>query len=112
MKYMLLFTADDAGMDTLPPEELGKVHARAGEWWETHGPVIKEGHQLQPARTATTVDCRSGVVTDGPFIEAKESVGGYAIVEVADLDAAIAMARTWPASQHVEIRPVIERDDM
>ena len=47
---------------------------------------------------------------DGPFMEAKESIGGYGIVEVDDLDAAIALARSWPARGHkVEIRPIVPR---
>jgi hypothetical protein len=49
------------------------------------------------------------VVTDGPFIEAKESIGGYASIEVADLDEALRMARTWPGRGSVEIRPVVPR---
>jgi hypothetical protein len=48
-------------------------------------------------------------VTDGPFIEAKESVGGYGIIEVPDLDAAIALASTWPSpNSKVEIRPLAQ----
>jgi len=47
-------------------------------------------------------------VTDGPFVEAKESVGSYAVVEVADRDEAIAVAKTWPAGGLVEVRPVDE----
>ena len=111
MKYMLLFTDGPAPGFTEGSDPTA-MYAKVGEWWEAHGSVIKEGHELHPARAATTIDCESGVVTDGPFLEAKEAVGGYAIVEVADLDAAIAMARTWPASAHVEIRPVIEREGM
>ena len=47
------------------------------------------------------------MVTDGPFIEAKEQIGGYAAIEVADLDEALRMARTWPGRGAVEIRPVM-----
>ena len=65
--------------------------------------------------TATTVRVdREGAttVTDGPFVEAKEMVGGYAIIDVPDLDAAIALVRTWPAPDILEIRPVMVREGM
>jgi hypothetical protein len=48
-------------------------------------------------------------VTDGPYVEANESVGGYAIVQVDDLDAALGLARQWPGHGSVEVRPVVER---
>ena len=71
---------------------------------------ILEGHQLQPAETATTVRLdRSGQasVTDGPFVEGKEMVGGYAVIDVPDLDAAIKLMSGWPAPDVMEIRPVV-----
>ena len=60
--------------------------------------------------TATTVRRVNGQmkVSDGPFIESKEHVGGYALIEVPDLDAAIAVAKSWPGSD-VEVRPIVER---
>src|ERR1700738_4615758 len=73
--------------------------------------VLKDGNQLQPARTATTIDWKDGdpVVIDGPFMETKETIGGYGIIDVPDLDSAIEIAKTWPAVGHrVEIRPVAE----
>ena len=59
--------------------------------------------------TATTVrhNGDNTVVTDGPFIEAKETVGGFALIDVANLDEAIEMAKTWPAKGSVEIRPLV-----
>ncbi|TMD14255.1 MAG: hypothetical protein E6J00_05850 [Chloroflexi bacterium] len=48
-------------------------------------------------------------LTDGPFSEAKETVGGYGILEVANLDEALAIARTWPSDARLEVRPIIER---
>ena len=47
-------------------------------------------------------------VSDGPFIESKEHVGGWAMIEVPDLDAAIAIAKSWPSGD-VEVRPIVER---
>ena len=49
-------------------------------------------------------------VTDGPFVEGKEMVAGYGILEVPDLDAAIRVASSWPAPDTLEIRPIVERD--
>jgi Uncharacterized protein conserved in bacteria len=51
------------------------------------------------------------VVSDGPFIEGKEIIGGYWIIDVADLDEALEMAKEWPASTMVEVRPILERTD-
>lgn len=112
MKYMLMFTMDEGSESR--PEDVQAMMASVGEWWETHtrSGALQGGEQLQPARTATTVRTRDGAVTDGPFMESKEAIGGYALVEVPDLDAAIAMARTWPASPHVEIRPVVDNPAM
>lgn len=109
MKYVLLFTTN-GDMETASPEQMQEVYGKVGEWWHRHSEsgAIKGGEQLQPSRTATTVRPATGSVTDGPFIEAKEDIGGFAIVDVPDLDAAIAMAKTWPASPSVEIRPVVE----
>ena len=73
--------------------------------------LVRGGEELQPARTATTVswDGERPMLTDGPFMEAKEMIGGFCTVEVPDLDAAIDLAKTWPARSHkVEIRPIVQ----
>jgi hypothetical protein len=113
MKYMLLFVGRENGAPE-PPEELRAMYARVEQWWGEHTAAgrLTEGHQLQPSSTATTVEPASGVVTDGPFLEAKETIGGYGIVEAPDLDTVIAMAKTWPASSKVEIRPIVEMAGM
>lgn len=115
MKYMLMFIREEGGWeDTGSPQEQQGLYAKVGEWWARNSATgaIKSGEQLQPASAATTVLTRSGMVTDGPFLEAKESIGGYGIVEAQDLDTVIAMAKSWPANNKVEIRPVVERTDM
>jgi hypothetical protein len=68
------------------------------------------GHELKGPHTATTVRFKDGkpMVVDGPFIEAKEVIGGYAELEVADLDEALEIAKTWPGKTSVEVRPVVE----
>jgi hypothetical protein len=73
--------------------------------------VLQGGEELQPASTATTVSWEGerSLLTDGPYMEAKETIGGFFILDLPDLDAAIAIARTWPARSHkVEIRPVVQ----
>ena len=72
--------------------------------------VEQPGEELQPRHTATTVRFgpdHSAVITDGPFVESKEMVGGWAIVDVADLDEALALAKSWPGRDGVEVRPVV-----
>ena len=77
-------------------------------------PTAKVVHtdELQAPSTATTVKFVDGkpVVTDGPFIEAKETIGGYAVVDVADLDTALDMAKAWPPGGMVEVRPIVPRE--
>jgi len=114
MKYMMLIAGDEAYWDGLSEREERALYGRIEAWWGEQaaaGRVI-EGHELEPASTATTVHiARDGQasVTDGPFIEGKEVVGGYGILEVADLDEALAVASTWPAPDTIEIRPVVRR---
>lgn len=110
MKYMVLI-ADNGAWDEMPPEEQRAVYERITSWWAEHAASgrILEGHRLQGTETATTVrrDPEGGVtVMDGPFIEAKETVGGYAIIDVPDLDAAIKLVSGWPGLGPLEIRPL------
>ena len=112
MKYMLLLARSDEEWEALSDEErdydsIGRFFGELAEQG-----VLRGGEELQAARSATTVSWLGGqpVLTDGPFIEAKETIGGFCIVEVPDLDAAVAIARRWPAREHkVEIRPIVQR---
>jgi hypothetical protein len=77
-------------------------------------PGVIGGAQLQPVETATTVRVQDGktLFTDGPFVDAKEHLGGYFLVEADDLDAALAIAARIPAARMggaVEVRPLVER---
>lgn len=119
MKYMLLIV-EDGPLDAVPEATRKEVFSKIDHWWgdlAQKGKVV-EGHQLQPPHTATTLKMTNGrvVVTDGPFLEAKETIGGYGILNVANLDEAIAIAKTWPGAgvfnRKLEIRPVIEREGM
>ena len=115
MKYVLLFCGteeDAAAFAALSPQELGARYEEVGAWFAEHASKIGHANQLQGPETATSV--RFGpdgppVVTDGPFLEGKEGIGGYAAIDVADLDEALRMARTWPGRGTVEIRPVTGR---
>ena len=109
--YLLMFLGTDEQLEEMPKDKLDTAYAEIGRWWEelTKKGVLKGGEQLAPRKTATTVRRVNGkmTVSDGPFIESKEHVGGYAMIEVPDLDAAIALAKSWPAGD-VEVRPVVE----
>jgi len=106
--YVLMFVGDEQRRAS-SKEELDRGMAAVGKWWHEHENVIKEGERLDVSRSATTVRRVNGQmkVFDGPFIEAKEQVGGYALVDVPDLDAAISLAKSWPMGD-VEVRPVVE----
>jgi len=115
MKYVLLFCgslADQEAFDALSPDELRARYAEVGRWFQQHRSQIVESQQLQGPATATTVRFgRDGqpTITDGPFVETNEIVGGYAAVEVADFDEALRMAQSWPGRGVIEIRPVMVR---
>ena len=108
LKYMLMFVEDND-----PGERpMTDVMKDVDTWWGKYSQsgAIVGGERLQPAAHATTVRLGGSTptVVDGPFAETKESIGGFAIVQVPDLDAALAMAKSWPASSSVEIRPIWE----
>ncbi|MEP6469124.1 MAG: YciI family protein [Chloroflexota bacterium] len=114
MKYMVLIAGSDEAWEALDADTQRAQIARVRTWWDGHTATgeILEGYQLQPADTATTVrldQAGNPTVTDGPFVEGKEMVGGYGIIEVPDLDAAIRLVSGWPGETTMEIRPVVER---
>jgi len=114
MEYMLLLYGDEKQAATLDPAEKGRVF---GEFAQVTQELAKSGKlkgtsPLQPTANATTVRVRDGkrLTTDGPFAETKEQLGGYYVVEAADLDEAIAIAARIPTVRYgcVEIRPVMK----
>jgi hypothetical protein len=118
MKYMLLIhqgttptPQDPEAWAKLSPQEQGAVFAAYKALNETPG--VTPGHGLQPPETATTVRVQDGktLTTDGPFVELKEALGGYFILEADDLDAAIEIASRVPAASMggaIEVRPIQE----
>ncbi|ALJ21146.1 YciI family protein [Microbacterium sp. No. 7] len=114
MKYVIMFTSTPSIDAAVAPETLQEVYGQVFQWFQDNEAVIEDsGAELQPVETATTVRHGDGgpVVVDGPFTEAREAVGGFSIIDVPDLDAAIALARTWPMlgtpGTSVEIRPIV-----
>lgn len=111
MKYVLLICADES--ELLPPEEIGALPEHQA-WLDEVGRrgAFLVGHQLRTADDATTVRRRNDevLVADGPFVETKEQIGGFVVLECADLDEAIELAAAHPiaATGLVEVRPVWE----
>jgi hypothetical protein len=112
MRYVLLFVETEQfekDLKAMTEDDRKRAYELAGKWFADHADKIRGGSKLQPAYTATTVRLDAGrepVITDGPFVEGKEVVSGYAEVEVSDLDEALRMVRTWPGCPVVEIRPL------
>jgi hypothetical protein len=90
-------------------DERERANALALKWFADHADKLRGGSKLRPAHTATTVRLERGsepLITDGPFVEGKEVVSGYAEIDVDDLDEALRMVRSWPGCPLVEIRPL------
>ena len=112
MKYaLLIYDTPEAWSDRTDAEvaEVMGRYAAVGS-----DPAVVGGEQLELPATATTVRVADGrdVLTDGPFVEAKEYLGGFYLVEAPDLDAAIEVARRIPAASEggaIEVRPLVER---
>jgi hypothetical protein len=115
MRYLLLIYGDEGR--TPPPEEM---EAEMASWWQYTEALRKSGAHvagdaLHPTATATTVRLRNGerVVTDGPFAETREALGGYYLIDVPDLDTALDWAAKCPGAKFgsMEVRPIVEFDE-
>jgi hypothetical protein len=108
MQYLLLINGDEKGDY---PDLMPAFMAYTQELRDAGAYV--DGNRLQPADTATTVRVRDGetFITDGPFIETKETLGGYFLIEAESLDEALEWAAKIPSAPygHVEVRPVVMR---
>jgi hypothetical protein len=108
-EYLILIYQDEAAAAGTTPEqwaEMIKAHNAFQEAIPGLGGKVLSGNALQPTTTATSV--RGDVVTDGPFVETKEALGGYYLVDAPDLDAALAIAKLCPAPVGVEVRPIMD----
>ncbi len=108
-QYMILIYEDEAQFQDMTPDQLQQLfeaHSRfAGQVGEL-GATMLGGNALEPTSTATTV--RDDIVTDGPFAETKEVLGGYYLIDARDLDHALEIAKLCPAPYGgVEVRPVM-----
>jgi hypothetical protein len=113
MKYVILIMDTEAGRGIAGAEAeawMSEVMA----WYEKQGATGKladGGEQLDSPAKARTV--RAGSVTDGPFMEAKEVLGGFSVLETDTIDEAVEIAKTWPGVDSgwitIEVRPVIVR---
>jgi hypothetical protein len=114
MKYMLLIYADEQVWDKMTEAENSKMMGEFMQFSQAIGASghYKAGSQLQPTGTATSVRLREGkrLVTDGPFAETREQLGGYYLIEAKDLDEAIEIAARIPASRlgTIEVRPLVQ----
>lgn len=112
MRYVLLFVETEQftkDLEAMAPADRDRAYMLVGQWFAENAGSLRGGSKLQPPATATTVRLDGGgepVVLDGPFVEGKEVVSGYAEVEADDLDEVLRLVRTWPGCPVVEIRPL------
>jgi hypothetical protein len=114
MKYMLLIYDDEKNFGKMSKAALGQIMGEYGQFGQEirASGNFQAGSQLQPTAMATTVRVRDGkrLVTDGPFAETREQLGGYILIEAKDLDEAIAIAARVPSARMgtVEVRPLVQ----
>ena len=113
-KYLILIYGDEQRWDAMTPQQVSAHHAAHRAFSEAGGAAVLGGEQLESSSVATSLraDPAGGyTTTDGPFVETKEALGGYYVIDVPDLDAAVALAARLPevAADHsgVEIRPIV-----
>ena len=112
MEYMILIYGDEKAWTTLNEQQLKEAYAGYVSYTKelTDAGVIRAGSELHPAASASTVRVRGGKVTttDGPFAETKEQLGGYYIIEAANLDEAISWTAKCPGAKMgvCEVRPL------
>jgi hypothetical protein len=118
MRYLLTIYGDESGFGDVTPEEGAQVMAAYEAFGRetTEAGAFISGEGLQPTAMATTVRVRDGerMLTDGPFAETREQLGGYYLLECANLDEAIGWAAKIPgaATGSVEVRPVMDYEAM
>lgn len=112
MQYLLMLYADESGWTKMTPEQQQQGYAAYMAYTQalkTAGTYVGS-NRLQPVSTATTVRLADGKpqVLDGPYVESKEQLGGYYLIEAPDLDVALAWAARCPGAGHgtIEVRPV------
>jgi hypothetical protein len=122
MRYVLLIYGDEAAWNGMPAEDIEKLGAEEIQAYADYSTWLREqgyfvgGDALHGTEQATTVRLRDGKrsMTDGPFAETKEQLGGYYLIEVPDLDTAIDAAAHCPGAIRgsMEVRPILELPGM
>ena len=116
MQYLCLIYNDETTWNALPEDERTAVYNEYMTFTESirESGNLVSADQLQPTATATTVRIRDGktLVTDGPFAETKEQLGGYYLIEAKDVDEALKIAERIPSARYgsIEVRPVVVWD--
>lgn len=112
-EFLMFISHDEDEAEAKSPAEIGAAYAKVGAWWEEHERagrfVPGAGRRLHHTRKARRIRTGRGAVTvtDGPFIETKETVGGFGILTVPDMAAAVEIAKSWPGLPvTLELRPV------
>ncbi len=114
MKYLCLAYEEEAQLNRLTRREWDELRTETLDYVATlrERGVLVDTHALQSAATATTVQVRNRQtsVTDGPYIETKEQIGGYFLIEADDLNRAIRIAADWPSARigTIEVRPIVD----
>jgi len=110
MQFLLLIYGEEKRWAGYTPEQMGAVTQEYMAFGKDHAKSIQGGNALEPISTAKTIRVRDGkqAVTDGPFAETKEQLGGYYLVEAKDQREAVAIAAKIPGARHgaVEVRPI------
>jgi hypothetical protein len=113
-EYLILIYEDEAKWANVTAEESEQIHKEHSVFAQQNGAVLRGGNALHPSPSATSVRREPGAgftVTDGAFAETKEALGGYYVIEAADLDQAVAVAKQVPARfGGVEVRPIRPMD--
>jgi hypothetical protein len=109
-EYLVLIYEDESRWENPDPDQFNQIMAGHMAFGEKHAKALRGGNALQPTVTATSVrsDGSGGfTVTDGAFTESKEALGGYYLIDAADLDEALRIAKEVPAPfGGVEVRPI------
>ena len=114
MKYLLMIYASEADEAKIPPEEMGRIMQAYSAYSEAlvKAGAMQAGERLRPISDATSVRVRGGKteVLNGPYAETREQLGGYYLIDVPDLDAALTWAARCPSSSYgtIEVRPIWE----
>jgi hypothetical protein len=112
MKYLLMIYDDEIARHSLPPDQKTALHAGYVDLVKSLGAAYVGGAPLHPTKTAKSVRVRDGKtqITDGPFAETREQLGGYFLIEASSADEAVSIAARMPGANAgtIEVRPLAD----